>query len=70
VLDLGSNKLEGPLPAEWGLGLQVCEQIEMDGNHFNGTIPKNGHFFLIAELPHAMVLQLVVHVSFLDSMSA
>jgi len=46
VLDLGSNMLEGELPAEWGRGLKRVQQIEMDGNHFNSTIPKEWAAFL------------------------
>lgn len=51
VLDLGSNKLQGSLPAEWGVGLQACVQIEMDGNQFTGTVPEEWAAFADGRAP-------------------
>ena len=34
MLDLGSNRLLGPLPAAWGAGLRRVLRRELDGNLF------------------------------------
>jgi hypothetical protein len=41
TLDFGTNGLTGTLPSEWGYGLKSIQQIELDGNHFHGTIPES-----------------------------
>eukprot|EP00933_Yihiella_yeosuensis_P080617 TRINITY_DN94078_c0_g1_i1.p1 TRINITY_DN94078_c0_g1~~TRINITY_DN94078_c0_g1_i1.p1 ORF type:complete len:296 (-),score=61.28 TRINITY_DN94078_c0_g1_i1:67-954(-) len=51
VLDLGSNKLTGKLPASWGYTMQKLVQIELDGNHFTGMVPAEWKFFVDGRRP-------------------